>query len=450
MLLVPTNAWDLVEFAALRRALARGRVEPRPSISLPLDVLAQHLVTLALAGGLDPEQAWTEARGTAAFAALRREDFDALLGMLERGGSALARYPEFARLRADGDGRWRPASRAVARDHRLAIGTLLGDELIPVRSPAGRALGELEERFLARLRPGEAFRLGGEVYRLLALREDHAVARPARRERAVVPRWLGGRMALTPELGETMLEVLAGGDEPELALAAPLLAEQARGSACPRPGELLVELIEAEGERVLCLYPFAGRELHAGLAALLGVRLGLLAVGPLAFAADERGLLLGLAGAWPEAERLRAALAAEPLAEELAAAVDLSTLERRRFHAVAQIAGLVPRARGGARRSARHLRLSTALLYEVLRRHDPEHPMLGQARRETLEEELALRRLAALCARLREQPLRICRPPRPTPLAAPLLSERLRAVLGPDRLEDRARRLAAALGAGDG
>lgn len=438
IILVPTHPWELLEIAAARLALAEGRIEARPPLRLCLDVLAQHLTTLALAEPLDPAEVFAEVRGTHAFAALEEADFAAILAMLEHGGSALGRYPGFARLRRNGEGRLVPASARVARDHRLAIGTILGDELLPVTLLNGRRIGEVENRFLARLLPGDCFQLGGESLRLVALREDRALVRKAKGEPAVVPRWAGGRLPLSSELGGALLEALDRGEGPELEAARPLLAHQAMLSALPRPGELLCECYALPEAWQLFVFPFAGRDLHAGLAALLGARLG---PPPLELAVNDYGLLL-LFGEEPPLGRLGECLTRPPREEELIGEGRLDALWRRRFHENAQIAGLLRKAPPGAGQGLRHLRLSSRLLFEVLRRHDPGHPMLRYAHRETLEHDLALSGIQALVERLGKARLLLERPRQLSPLALTLQAERLRAPLDPRAVEQRVKQWA--------
>lgn len=425
LIIVPTHPWELVEIAAARSALARGWLEaPQPRL-LCLDVLAQHLTTLAIAEPLDPDAVFAEVRDTHAFAALGREEFDAVLGMLEYGGSALGRYPGFRRLKRDCSGKFEPASPRAVRDHRLGIGTIIGEDLVTVLLQNGRRVGEVEHRFLAGLRPGDRFRLGGECFALVSFREDRALVRKAKEDRGLVPRWLGGRMPLSLELGEALLAAFGCGDGPEIEAARPLLSRQAALSALPRPGELLCECYQrSEGWNVF-LFPFAGRELHAGLATLLAARLR---PPPFEFAANDYGLLLCFEEE-PKLAQFGECFAAPPEVEELAGGGRLDALWQRRFHENAVIAGLLRKTPPGASQSLRQLRLSSRLLFAVLCRHDPHHPILRHAHREMLEQDLALPRLTALLARLREARWLVRRPPQLTPLALPLEGERLRATL---------------------
>ncbi len=438
LLFVPTNAWELVEIVALRSELAAGRIEARAPLRLCLDVLAQHLTTLALAEPLDPERAFAEVRDTYAFAELAHADFESVLAMLEHGGSALARYPGFARLKRRPDGRLEPASAALARDHRMAIGTIVGDDQVSVVRLNGQRIGEVEARFVDLIQPGDCFRLGGETLELVMVREDRVLVRRSKEGKGVVPRWMGGRMPLSVELGAALLGALRQGEGPEIEMVRPMLTRQAQLSALPGTGELLCEVMMlAEGWH-LFLYPFAGRELHAGLATLIAARLPRPA---LAFAVNDYGLLLILSEA-PPAGRIGEWFAHPPQESELAGDGRLERPWLRRFHENALVAGLIKRAPAGAVRSQRHLRISTRLLFEALRRYDPEHPLLLYARREMLERDLDLPGLSALLDRLRGARLIVRHPARLTPLAFPLYAERLRAELDPREAERAIRLLA--------
>ncbi|KFN50659.1 hypothetical protein P873_05725 [Arenimonas composti TR7-09 = DSM 18010] len=448
---VPTHALELVEYAAVRAALAAGRMEARPPPRLSLDVLAQHCVTLALGGGFDADALYAEVRGTHAFAELAPDTWRELLDFLVQGGRALEHYPEYRRVVRDDDGRYRVHDRRIAFRHRLSIGTITSDGMVAVKFAKGGGLGAVEEAFIGRLKPRDRFQFAGRTLELVRLQDMVAIVRIAKAGDGAVPRWLGGRLPLSGELGREMEALFAAPPAaPEMRALAPLLALQARRAALPRPGVLLAELHRVRGISHLCVFPFAGRAVHEGLAALLARRWGRMSPNTFAYAATDYGFVLSAqAAADIDADGLHALLGEHDLLDDLGEAMNLGELARRQFREVARIAGLLPPSLPGrAPRSLRALQASAGLIHDVLRRYDPEHLLLRQAEREVLSGQLELQRLQAVLADCRSRRLELHRPPALTPLAFPLWAETMRSQLSTEDWKTRVQRAADQLESG--
>ena len=205
--LVPTHTMELVEAVAVREAIAAGRVESRESPDKPLDVLVQHLVTVALGGGFEAGALYEEVRGTAAYRSLTREEFDWALAFCERGGESLSAYPDYRRIAPDAEGRWHVPDRGVAQRHRMAVGTIVSDASLQVKYLTGGSLGTMEEGFIARLRPGDCFHFAGRLLEFVRVREMVAYVRKASAGKGAVPTWQGSRMSLSAELGEAEVRI---------------------------------------------------------------------------------------------------------------------------------------------------------------------------------------------------------------------------------------------------
>ncbi len=467
VLCVPTHAFELAEFAAARRAMAAGRVEPRPPVDRPLDVLVQHLVTVALGGGFEPDALLEEVRTTRAFRDLEVDEWAWCLDFVGRGGPALKAYPRYARVR-EVDGRWRVPDRTLARRHRMSVGTITSDAAMEVRFLKGARLGTVEESFVSALRPGQHFLFAGRKVELVRTRDMTAYVRLARgRSRGRVPRWMGGRLPMSSELGAAVLGVLApegeggappdppGGAlpageavpaEPELAALAPLLAIQARWSRRPEPGRLLVERTRTREGHHLFLYPFLGRFVHDGLAALWAWRLTREAPRTVHVSANDYGVEL----LSPEPLELDACgwarlLSPEDLLDDVLESVNAAELARRRFRDIARIAGLVFPGYPGKGKSARQVQASSGLIFDVFERYDAENLLLDQARREVLERDLDVRGLVEGMARLASLPRDVVDTPRLTPLAFPVWAERMAARVSSESWRDRVERMSVRL-----
>lgn len=445
LLCVPTHALELAEFAAARTALAQGVIEPRPVPRLSLDVLAQHLVTRALGGGFEAGEALREARSTCSFATLGDAEWNEVLDFVVRGGGPLQHYPEYCRVVRGDDGVHRVPDRRVALRHRLSIGTILGDGAMRVRFATGGELGTVEETFIGRLRPGDRFLFAGRCLRLVAVKDMTAVVRLARTPSASVPRWMGGRMPLSNELAEAMRRLLATPDgSPEMRALAPLLALQARVSRVPAADECLVEDVRHRGRQALFVFAFGGRLVHEALAAVAAMRWSRIAPNSLSYASNDYGFVLSPALAQPVDEALVASLLQrEGFEDDLEASLNLGEMARRQFRETARIAGLLsPSLPGRATRSLRQLQASGGLLYDVLQRHDPDHVLLRQARRDAFQQQLDAKRLFGLLDALARRRLVLHRLSHPSPLAFPLWAERLRGALSNEDWKARVARAA--------
>ena len=450
--IVPTNTLELVEAAAARHAARAGRIERRATPDKPLDVLVQHLVTVALGGGFEPESLYEEVRGTHAFRELTREEFQWALDFVEKGGASLAVYPEYHRV-VRVDGLYRVPDRGIAKRHRLQVGTIVGDASMQVKYLSGGTIGTIEESFIARLRPGDCFVFAGRVLEFVRTQDMAAYVKKATKNKGIVPSWAGGRMPLSTELADAVVELLATvlpGDaaaeaadpaDPELRAAGPMLATQARLSRLPTPGTLLVERYRSREGEHLYLYPFAGRYVHLGLASLFAWRLARHAPNTFSLSVNDHGFELLSAEPVDLASLHDGSLfAAEHLLDDVLASLNSGELAQRRFREIARVSGLVFSGYPGAPKSMRQLQASSGLFYEVFRKYDAGNLLLTQAQAEVLSQELDIERLAATLRRLAQRRLEYVELKAPSPFSLPLMVERLREKLSNERLADRLER----------
>ena len=451
--LVPTNTLELVEAVAVRRAVAAGQVEPRRAPEQPLDVLVQHLVTVALGGGFTADALYDEVCRAHSFRHLPRSHFDWALAFVERGGDSLGAYPEYHRVVRGDDGVWRVPDKGIALRHRLQVGTIVGDAMVQVKWLSGGTLGQVEEGFIARLNKGDCFVFGGRVLEYVRTQDMAAYVRKATGKRGVVPAWNGGRMPLSSELADATLAVLAGVQqapdalpaEPELQAAAPMLAAQRALSRLPAPGRLLVEQYRSREGWHLFAYPFAGRQVHLGLASLLAWRLARARPNTFSISVNDYGFELLAAEAVDLAPVLdgRVFDPGPDLLADVLASLNSSELARRRFREIARVAGLVFGGYPGAPKSMRQLQASAGLFYDVFRQHDPANRLLHQADAEVLAQELDTGQLAACLARLHGAPVDAVQLRAPSPFALALMVERFREQVSTEQLADRLARIVA-------
>ena len=432
---VASHALELVEFSAAREALAARRLEDRPPPECPLDVLVQHMVTVAGGGGFAPDELFEEVKTTASYEALTRRQFDWALRFVTTGGEALGAYPQYQRIKQQ-NGRFGPATPQLAKLHRIAIGTITSDSALVVRYQSGKRLGTIEETFIARMKPGDVFAYAGRLLRLVRVRNMEAIVTQAKGKKGVVPRWNGSRFPLSTQLADAVVERLAQagrGEFADEAVAAvePLLSLQQRWSKLPEPGRVLVELTTARTGRHAFLFLFQGRLVHEGLGALIAHRLTREAPRTVSVNCNDYALeLVSPETPWPGEEAFwRRLLSTDQLTDDLLASVNTTVMARRQFREIARIAGLIQQGYPGAgqQKSARHLQASSEMFFDVFEQFDADNLLLHQARREVLDRQLEVARLRASLERIAGQPLDLIPTDRLTPLSFPVWADRLRA-----------------------
>ncbi|MCB0072941.1 MAG: hypothetical protein KDE20_15825, partial [Caldilineaceae bacterium] len=446
ILCVPTHAFELVEFAAARRAMDARMIEARLPLSKPLDVLAQHLVTMALGEPFTPETLLAEVRTTHAYHDLSDAEWQWALDFVANGG-ALHAYPQYQKLAAR-DGRYRASTRQIAQFHRMSIGTITSDGMMSVKYVSGGGLGSVEESFVARLKPGDRFVFAGRVLELVRVKEMTAYVRKAKSNRGIVPRWNGARMPLSSQLaGAVRVELAAARtghyDTPELTAVRPILEIQARWSHIPAPGELLIETTQSRDGHHIFVYPLAGRLVHEGLSTLVAYRLAQDTPRTIsAFATDYGFELLTTTPLDLTEADWRRLLSTDKLLEDVLACVNATELARRQFRDIARVAGLIFAGYPGrGHKSTRQLQASSGIIFDVFQQYDPENLLLDQARREVLQQQLDLVRLEATLVAIAHQDIVQTPTRRLTPLAFPIWADRMRTQVSTEAWSDRVQRM---------
>jgi ATP-dependent Lhr-like helicase len=441
--LAPTNRFEILECTAALDAVheaAQDTPDPRPGA---LDVLAQHVLGMACAGPFSMEELYEEVTSASPYADLSWEDFELVVDFAATGGYALRAYERFAKILRGPDGLWRIRDGRVAQQYRMNAGTIVGAGLLKVRLlrssrkspgslvPRGKVLGEMEEGFCEMLSPGDTFVFAGEVLRFEGIREDeaHVTRAPAGTE-PLIPSWGGSKFPLSTFLAARVRRLLADPAEwGRLPMGADeWLRQQQRRSLIPEPGDLLVETFPRQRRHYLVAFPFEGRLAHQTLGMLLTRRLERARLRPLGFVANDYGIAvygLGDVAARVEEEPgfLDELFSEDMLGDDLEDWLHESALMKRTFRDCAVIAGLIERRHPGEkRRTQRQTNISTDLVYDVLRRHQPDHLLLRAARADAATGLLDVKRLGLMLSRIRG---RIRHKPldRVSPLAVSLILE---------------------------
>jgi ATP-dependent Lhr-like helicase len=444
---VPAHAFELVEACAAREAIAAGHLESRLPLQKPLDVLTQHMVTVGCAGGFRSEELLAEVRRTHAYRDLTEAEWEWALAFVSRGGTALGAYPDYHKLLQDDDGRW-VAAPAIARRHRMNIGTITADTSLRVQYVNGASLGHIEENFLAGLQPKQAFVFAGKLLEVVMLRDMTAWVKAGQGGQGVIPRWMGSRMPLSSlmsaevrrKLEEARDGILKGA---EMRAIRPVLETQQKVSALPGVDELLVETLQLRDGFHVFLYPFEGLLAHEGLSTLLAYRLTRRRPQSITTTATDYGVeLLSRDPIEIHAAVAEGLFSSEGLEEDIAGSVNAAELSRRQFREIARVSGLTFQGYPGQNKSSRQLQATAGLIHDVLARMDPENLLLAQARREAMEVGLEAGRLRSTLERIGGSRVVFVDLMRPSPLSFPLIADRLRgSAVSSEKLLDRIRKM---------
>ncbi len=421
-LLVPANRWEVVECQAALQAVKARDLDGDPRGSGPRDVLCQHILINACSAPFDADALFAEVTRAGPYATLTRTEFDACLDFCATGGYALRAYDRWQRLMLR-EGRWGLRDPRAARDIRMNIGTITDSEMVKVRwqnRHGGQPLGEVEEAFASTLTPGDTFLIGGHVVRYVGLREMALEVSPAPGRKPKIAVFSGTKFSTSTQLSERILHMLQAEAWPDLPPhTAEWLVLQRSVSRLPAPGRILVETFPAEGRAHLCIYGFAGKAAQQTLGLLLTKRMEEEGMAPLGFVATDYATLI-----WG----LETVADPIPLLDRDALRAGLETwlagnaVMKRTFRNVALVAGLIARNHPGQRKSGRQATFSSDILYDTLRRYDPDHLLLKVTREEAMRGLVSFGRIEAMLDRAGGQ-IDHHVLDRVTPFAAPLFLE---------------------------
>jgi ATP-dependent helicase Lhr and Lhr-like helicase len=376
-ILVPGNRFEYLEARAALDAIGEGELDPELFRPGALDVLAQHLMAAACAAPFQEAAMRDEVRGAAPYAGLSEELFGQVLSFIESGGYALRAYDKFKRLTREADGTWRVSHPRFIQQHRMNAGIIVDVPLYDVRFRNGRKLGTVEDNFAATLSIGDTFFFAGLVLEVEKIDGADLIVRASSKS-ARIPTYMGARMAMTTNLADRVRHFLHDRDQwprfPDD--VRDWLRVQDYRSKLPAPDELLVETFPHEHRHYMVAYSFEGWNAHQSLGMLITRRMESAGLRPLGFVSNDYALAVyGL----DPIEDPASLFSADILEHEFVDWVQNSSLLKRAFREVAVIGGLVERHHPGKRKSGRQVSFSTDLIYDVLRRYEPDHLLLKAA-----------------------------------------------------------------------
>ena len=449
---LPTNTLELTEAAALREAMNRNIVEDRVPYLRSFDVLIQYLITLAVADGFRPEEIYQEIKGTASYSSVTEDEWNWVLNFITTGGDALTAYNEYRKVSVE-QGIYKVENKRIALKHRLSIGTIVGDNLLYVKFVTGKYLGTIEEYFISRLNTGDVFWFAGQSLELVRIKEMEVHVRKSKKKSGKVPSWQGGRMPLSSQMSEMIrlkIDESATGNETddEMRFLRPLMNLQQERSHLPRKSEFLVEYFHSSEGYHVVMYPFEGRFVHEGMAALIAYRISQSTPITFSIAMNDYGFELLSDQEIPIYEAIETnVLGNENLMHDIQASINSTEMARRKFRDIAAISGLIFKGLPGQKIKEKHLQSSSQLFFNVFHEYESQNLLLQQAFEEVMDFQLEEARLRKALDRIAHQKIIITEPEMPTPFAFPIMVDRTREKLTSEKLEDRIKKMRLSFGA---
>ena len=445
-LLVPASRFEMLECQAAREAVADNAFDWEPVHIGTLDTLAQHVMGVACSEAFDMQALYDEIVGCGPYRDLTWEQFEEVVDFVATGGYALRTYDRFARIVRTQDGRWKVRNQHIAQRHRMNVGAIVSAGTLNVRVASrrggasrqligGRKVGEAEEWYFEQLTPGDTFLFAGQVWAFQGITGTDALVTHANDKDPKIPSWGGSKFPLSTSLADRVRTMIH--DRDHWRVLPPDVQEwlelQETRSVIPNAESMLVETFPRGSRHFLVAYPFEGNLAHTTLCMLLTRRLDRMGVGPLGFVVTDYSLAI-----WSikpmDGIDLDALFQSDMLGDDLEAWLEESFMMKRSFRNCALISGLIERRQPGAEKTGRQVTFSTDLIYDVLRRHQPDHLLLKTARADAASGLLDVARLGQMLTRIegriRHQPLT-----RPSPFCVPVLVQIGRERVGGDAAE---------------
>ena len=407
-LFVPANRFEMLECQAAREAIAENKLDGDPPRVGALDVLAQHVMGCAVSEPFDLLELYDEVCSAGPYRDLAWEDFEQVVDFVSTGGYALKTYDRFRRIVKGPDGRWRVRDLQTAQRHRLNVGAIVSPAVLAVRiamrgGRGGRKIGEVVEGMLEMLDPGDTFVFAGQVWELVGVTNLDVLVRAASHKDPKMPSWGGSKFALSTYLAKRVRQLMF--DESHWSVLPADVREwleaQKDRSLIVGEDEMLLETFPRGKRNFMMVYPFEGRLAHTTLAMLLTRRLERLGVGPLGFVCNDYAMAIWALNPMDSVD-FDELFAEDMLGDDLESWLSESFMMKRAFKGCAIISGLIEkRFPGQEQKTGRQITFSTDLIYDVLRRHQPDHLLLRCAREDAATGLVDVARLAGMLSRIK-------------------------------------------------
>lgn len=431
-LMVPASRFEMLECQAAREAVAENAFDWEPVHTGTLDTLAQHVMGCACSEPFLMDDLYTEVTGCGPYRGLAYEQFEAVVDLVATGGYALRTYERFARIVRTRDGKWKVRNAQTAQRHRMNVGAIVAAATLNVRIASrrggaakqligGRKVGEAEESYFEQMTPSDTFVFAGQVWAFQGINGMDALVTHAQDRDPKIPSWGGSKFPMSRSLADRVRAIIQNRDHwrvlpPDVQEWLELQEER---SIIPDAKTMLVETFPRGSRHFLVAYPFEGGLAHGTLCMLLTRRLDRMGIGPLGFVCTDYSLAIWSIRPMDDLD-LDRLFEPDMLGDDLESWLEESFMMKRTFRNCALISGLIERRQPGNEKTGRQVTFSTDLIYDVLRRHQPDHLLLKTARADAAAGLLDVARLGQMLARIQGQ-IRHVKMERPSPFCVPVL-----------------------------
>ncbi len=447
---VPTHSLEIVEGSAMRYAVKNNKMESRIPYIRSFDVLIQYLVTLAVSDGFRAEQVFQEVKQTHCFNSITWDEFSWCLAFITTGGKSLYAYDEFHKVIIE-EGIYKVIDRRIAIQHRMSMGTIVSGGMMQVKFVTGKFLGSIEEWFISRLKPGDVFWFAGKNLEFVRIKDMTVQVRSSKSKNGIIPSWQGGKMPLSTQLSATIRhqfnEYHKGNvNDKELIFLTPLLEEQTKRSLLPSENQLLIEKITTREGCHVFVYPFEGRYVHEGMAAIMANRIAMFKPITFSIAMNDYGFELLSDQDIPIEDAVDSDLfSVAHLHEDIQKSVNTTEMAKRRFRDIASIAGLVFTGFPGKQVKTKHLQASSKLFFSVFEDYEKDNLLLKEAYDELYDFQLEVVRMQQAFERIEKQEIIVKHLERFSPFSFPIFTERWREKFSNEDIETRILKMKAQL-----
>lgn len=429
---LPTHSLETMEGASLRYALSEKMVEQRLPYIRSFDMLIQFMMTLAVSDGFQAEALYNEVIQTHCYESISPDEFNECLQLITQGGSSLYAYDEFHKVVIE-DGLFKVTSRRIAMQHRLSIGAIVSDMMLLVKFKKGKYLGSVEEWFVSRLKEGDVFWFSGRALQLVHIKNNEVIVRPTTQKTGLIPSWQGGRLPISVDYGKAIRHMFqeigkpSRRTYPELTFLQPLFKEQAKRSYLPQENELLTEYIKTKYGFHLFIYPYEGKLVHEGMAAILAYRISRNQKITFTIASNDYGFeLLSEDDFFVDETFVQELLSVENIVEDIKSGVNIREMAKRTFRDVASVSGLIFNGYPGKQMKTKHLQANASLFFSVFDENEPSNLLYRQAYDEVYDFQLEIQRMQLAFQRINSHPIIFKHLEKLSPFAFPIFSESFR------------------------
>ena len=419
--LIPTNKFELLECHAALNLIKNYHLDTMKFSSGALEVLAQFLVGLSISEPLDPNIVFKIIKKAFPYNSITLEEFAEALEFVSTGGYSLKGYGKFHQIVKGIDGKYRPVNRSLKTIWRMNVGTIVEAINIRVKLKGGRYLGNIEEYFSQSLSRGDTFIFGGMLLEFHNLEKNTLVVVPKYSGEAKIPSFVGGRLPISETLADEVRKILENeGNWKNLDNEINYwLKRQLNVSGIPKRESLFIEIFKRGNRYYSVAYCFDGRKAHQTLGMLITKRMERLSLSPIGFVANDYAIAI-----WSKKcpKNLEVIFNLDILGDDLEEWLEETSILKRSFRMIAIIAGLINQNIIGDDINKKQMTINSDLIYDVLKRHQPDHFLLKATRQDAAKGLTDITRLSNMLKKFNNK-IDVKYLDKASPLAIPILLE---------------------------